>query len=66
MKIKTLIKELQQCVNPDADVHIVCGGESDLFDATKFYVSSDHSDDGYQDIFISATSFVKIPRMCCY
>jgi hypothetical protein len=58
MKIKKLIAQLLKCVNQDAEVHIVCGsenpgaGEDDVFDTTKFEVFSDHSDDGYQDLFI--------------
>jgi hypothetical protein len=58
MTIKTLIKKLSKCENQNAVVHIVCGSESpaasedDIFDTTKFQVFSDHSEDGYQDLFI--------------
>jgi hypothetical protein len=51
--IKKLIQELSKCKNQDAIVHIVLGDDdNDVFDTTQFEVFSDHSDSGYQDLFI--------------
>lgn len=56
MTIKELIAELQKRKNQEAAVHIVYGSDDeDIFDVTKFEVFSDHSDDGYQEIFIHET-----------
>jgi hypothetical protein len=53
MKIRELREKLFNCENQDATVHIVLGtDDDDIFDVTNFEVFSDHSDDGYQDLFI--------------
>jgi hypothetical protein len=55
MTIRTLVKKLQKCENQNATVHIVCGtDDDDVFDTTVFRVFSDHSGDGYQDLFVPA------------
>ena len=53
MTIKKLIKELSKCQNQEAEIHIVIGDDdNNIVDTTDFEVFSDHSDDGYQDLFI--------------
>lgn len=52
MKVSELIEQLQKLENKDATVHIVVGGDDDdKYDTTNIEVWSDHTDDGYQDIF---------------
>lgn len=61
MTIKELIEQLSKCKNQDANVHIVLGNDdNNIFTSTDFEVFSDHSGDGYQEIFIHTDTVPEI------
>ena len=58
MKVKELIKELQEC-NPEADVTIVMGNEDDnILDVNIFEVHSKDVDE-YIELFIPTDDFLE-------